>query len=392
MKKVNYLVGNSEFSLDPFEPFCKEVCNFLNSLSKELNLAKNIKNYPDLKALSFWCRNKNISKLKKNFNVEKNRVGLGTIFHVTPANIPTNFAYSLIFGLLTGNSNVVKVPSKEFEQVNIICSLIKKILKKKNIFLKNKITIIRYKNNNEFTKKISSLCNARVIWGGDQTINSLRNFKINERAIDITFADRYSFCVMDASKMEKMSDFELRNLVQRFYNDTYLVDQNACSSPHLIIWLGQNSKKLKERFWKELYDLVKIKYKFTESALVEKYTDLCKYAASLNNIKNIQKFDNLIYKIELKKVDKNNHDNRGKWGLFFEYNLKNLIGIKHIINNKYQTLTYYGVDKLLLKRFVLQNNLKGIDRIVPIGQSLNISLLWDGYDILNILSRGIEIQ
>jgi len=197
---------------------------------------------------------------------------------------------------------------------------------------------------------------------------------------------------MDASKMEKMSDFELKNLVQRFYNDTYLVDQNACSSPHLIIWLGKNSKKLKERFWKELYDLVKIKYKFTESALVEKYTDLCKYAASLNNIKNIQKFDNLIYKIELKKVDKNNHDNRGKWGLFFEYNLKNLIGIKHIINNKYQTLTYYGVDKLLLKKFVLQNNLKGVDRIVPIGQSLNISLLWDGYDILNILSRGIEIQ
>ena len=102
------------------------------------------------------------------------------IFHVTPANIPTNFAYSLIFGLLTGNSNVVKVPSKNFEQVNIICSSIKRILKKKNSFLKNKITIIQYKNNNEFTKKISSLCNARVIWGGDQTINSLRDFKIKK--------------------------------------------------------------------------------------------------------------------------------------------------------------------------------------------------------------------
>ena len=192
--------------------------------------------------------------------------------------------------------------------------------------------------------------------------------------------------------MKKMSNFELKNLVQRFYNDTYLVDQNACSSPHLIVWLGKNSKKLKNFFWSELSDLVKIKYKFNESALVEKYTDLCKYAASLNHVKNIQKFNNLIYKIELKKISKNNHDNRGKWGLFFEYNLKNLIGIKHIINNKYQTLTYCGVDKLLLKKFVLQNNLKGIDRIVPIGQSLNISLLWDGYDILNILSRGIEIK
>ena len=117
------------------------------------------------------------------------------VFHITPANIPTNFAYSLIFGLLTGNSNIIKVPSKNFKQVDIICSVIKKILKKNSSFLKNKITIVKYKDNNMFTKEISSICNARVIWGGDQTINSLREFKIKERSIDITFADRYSFFV-----------------------------------------------------------------------------------------------------------------------------------------------------------------------------------------------------
>ena len=392
MEKVNYLVGNSDFSLDPFEPFSKEACVFLNNLSNELNSLKNIKDYPDLKALSFWCRNKNISKLKKNFNLEKNRLGLGVVFHITPANIPTNFVYSLIFGLLTGNSNIVKVPSQKFEQVSIICLLIKKILKKTNILLKNKITIVQYKNNNEFTKKMSSLCNARLIWGGNQTINNLREFKINERTLDVTFADRYSFCIMDQEKMRNMKDIELKYLVNRFYNDTYLVDQNACSSPHLIVWLGKNSKSVKEKFWKKLYELVKIKYKFTESALVEKYADLCKYATHLNNIKSIKKFDNLIYKIELKNVDINNHNYRGKWGLFFEYSLNDINGIKHIINNKYQTLTYYGVDKLLIKKFVLENNLKGIDRIVPVGQSLNIGLLLDGYEISNLLSRGIEIQ
>ena len=392
IEKVNYLVGNSNFCLEPFEPFSKDVCSFLNNLSNELNSVKNVKNYPDLKALSFWCRDKNISKLKKNFNLEKNRLGLGIVFHITPANIPTNFVYSLIFGLLTGNSNVVKVPSKKFEQVSIICSLIKKILNKKNIFLKNKITIVRYQNNNDFTKKMSSLCNARVIWGGNETINNIREFKIKERTIDVAFADRYSFCIMDQDQMKKMNDLELKNLVHGFYNDTYLVDQNACSSPHLIVWLGKNSQSIKEKFWKKLYDLVKIKYTFTESALVEKYTDLCKYATLSSNIKNIKKFDNLIYKIELKKIDKNNHNYRGKWGLFFEYNSKDINEIKYIINNKYQTLTYYGIDKFLIKKFVLQNNLKGIDRIVPVGQSLNIGLSWDGHDMLNVLSRGIEIQ
>ena len=35
-----------------------------------------------------------------------------------------------------------------------------------------------------------------------------------------------------------------------FYNDTYLFDQNACTAPHLIIWLGndENIEIAKEYF------------------------------------------------------------------------------------------------------------------------------------------------
>ena len=92
---------------------------------------KDIRNYPDLKALAFWCRLKNILKLKK-LNTEKNKkIGLGLVFHIiTPSNIPTNFVCSLIFGLLSGNSNIIKVPSKDFNQIKIICAIISKVLKK----------------------------------------------------------------------------------------------------------------------------------------------------------------------------------------------------------------------------------------------------------------------
>ena len=392
IKDVKFLVGSLNYSLRPFEPFSKIVINFLNDFSKELNLIKEIKNYPDLKALAFWCREKNILRQKKNFNLEENRIGLGLVFHLTPSNIPTNFLYSLLFGLLTGNSNIVKVPSRDFDQINIICKIINKVLKK-NIFLKNKITIVKYKkDNDDFTKKLSLVCNARIIWGGNKTINNIRKFKIQERSKDITFADRYSFSVINSEKIEKMNNFELSNLVQRFYNDSYLVDQNACSSPHLIVWLGKKIKNTKEKFWNKLFDLVKAKYKLADSASIEKYSELCKYALSIKNIKSVQRYDNLIYRVQLNKVEKNNHDNRGKWGLFFEHEVNNLNEIKNIINEKYQTLTYHGVEKSLLKNFVIKNKLKGIDRIVPVGQSLDISLLWDGHDILSVLSRGIEIR
>ena len=66
--------------------------------------------------------------------------------------------------------------------------------------------------------------------------------------------------------------------------------------------------------------------------------------------------------------------------------------LKKIVNKKYQTLTYFGIDSKLLKNFIIKNKLKGIDRIVPVGQSLDISLTWDGYDIISTLSRGIEIK
>ena len=135
-KDIKYLVGSSKFDYSPFEPFSPKIVNFLDDFSKELNLIKNINEYPDLKSLAFWCRNKNISKLKKEFNKNKNRIGLGLVFHITPSNIPTNFVYSLIFGLITGNSNVVKVPTNNFEQINMVCKIIKKLLKKKYLFLK----------------------------------------------------------------------------------------------------------------------------------------------------------------------------------------------------------------------------------------------------------------
>ena len=100
----------------------------------------------------------------------------------------------------------------------------------------------------------------------------------------------------------------------------------------------------------------------------------------------------MIYRISLKNINDNNHNYRGKWGLFFEHNPKDINQIKKIINEKYQTLTYFGLNKVFLKKFVLENKLKGIDRIVPLGQSLDIGFIWDGHDILRELSRIIEIK
>ena len=83
---------------------------------------------------------------------------------------------------------------------------------------------------------------------------------------------------------------------------------------------------------------------------------------------------------------------KGKWGVFFEYNSNNLNQINKIINKNFQTLTYFGFKKDNLVSHIIDNKLKGIDRVVPVGQSLNINLLWDGYDLSKSLTRVIGLE
>ena len=96
--------------------------------------------------------------------------------------------------------------------------------------------------------------------------------------------------------------------------------------------------------------------------------------------------------LELKEIEIQNHKFRGKWGFFYELNVSSLDQLKHQINSRYQTLSYFGIDKDELKNFIFKNNLNGIDRVVPIGQTLDMNLFWDGYDINRILTRVIDIK
>ena len=394
MEKIKFLVGNKEIKKISLSPYDKEVLDFLVDLSEDLNLTKDIKNYPDIKTFAFFCRNKNLIKLKKNFLVSSRdiRLGLGLIFHITPSNIPTNFAYSLIFGLLTGNSNIVKVPSRDFKQIDIISKSINKILSKKYKKVKEMIKIVKYKNNESFTKKISSICDARLIWGGDQSIENIRKYNLHASAIDLTFADRYSLCIIDTKKFLRSKYDNLTRIVERFYNDTYVADQNACSSPHMVLWLGKKSHKAKSKFWEELSKLVEKKYNLTHDAAIEKYTELCKKIINDKNVKSFRTYTNNVYTVVLKNLNGSLDTYRGKWGFFYEYDIKKLEQIKKYINKKFQTLTYFGVEKVDLKDFIIKNKLQGIDRIVPVGQALDIGFYWDGYDINNILTRVVDIR
>ena len=191
-------------------------------------------------------------------------------------------------------------------------------------------------------------------------------------------------------KLTKLSAKDLFKVAQQFYNDTFLMDQNACSSPHMLVWLGKKGEKTINKFWTALEEYVQKNYEMESISVIEKYTKLCQTAIGLGNTFELIGFDKLIYRISLNELPENIHEFRGNCGFFFEYEVSSLEEICHIINNKYQTLTYFGLEQAFLVDFVVGNKLNGIDRIVPIGKALDIDLVWDGFEVISSLSRIIN--
>ena len=109
LDNLDIVAGSKQLNITPEIPFNNISLTFLNELSNILRKSATAKNYPDLMAFSFWCRKGHLEKLKrKQANIER-RLGRGLVFHIAPSNVPLNFGYSYIFGLLAGNVNVVKM-------------------------------------------------------------------------------------------------------------------------------------------------------------------------------------------------------------------------------------------------------------------------------------------
>ena len=376
------------------EIFSNEVIIFLDSLSKELLGNLDIKEFPDVATFAFFCRKANLLKLKKLYvNQEVIRLGRGVVFHIAPSNVPVNFAYSLVSGLLAGNVNVVKVPSKDFKQINLICKMISKISVKKEFKnIANQIVLVKYDKNSTNTNVFSSICDARVIWGGDNTINHIRESLMPAKAFDITFVDRYSFCVINAN--EYLQEENKEQIAQGFYNDTYLFDQNACTAPHLVIWIGSddNVEKSKIIFWNLVTNLVVKKYEKIPSVIaVNKLTSFYSQAFDMDDVKINKSDDNSLWRIQLNKLSKEIEGYKCTSGYFSECSIDSINELNRIVTRKYQTMSYYGFKKIELTQFVRESKLSGIDRIVPIGRTLDFSLIWDGYDLIRSLSRVCDV-
>lgn len=397
LDRLSYLVGGKDTlrgicGTAAKKPFDETIIDYLNDVSKVLMADRDAKAFSDVVTFAFWIRKAAAAKLKEQFDKNDGNIhlGRGVAFHIAPSNVPVNYAYSLAAGLLTGNANVVRVPSKDFPQVRIINRAMNDVLgMEAHAGIRDYICLVRYDRDREVNDLLSELSDTRIVWGGDATIAELRKSPMGPRASEITFADRFSIAVIDSGCYLARTDQQ--KIAEDFYNDTYLTDQNACTSPRMVVWTGAQTARAKEVFWKNLHALVRTKYTFQPIQSVNKLTSGYLLAASYEGVKIVPGPDNLIVRVQLPAISNRLMELKDNSGYFFEYDCGDILELTDLCSDiRCQTIAYIG-DRAMFTP-LLESGVKGIDRIVPVGQTMDFDFIWDGYDLYERLTRTVSIQ
>ena len=132
------------------------------------------------------------------------------------------------------------------------------------------------------------------------------------------------------------------------------------------------------------------RYELAAVVAVDKLTAACRTAMKLEGARIVPTPNNWVIRVRVKNLCPELYDLRSPGGFFLEYAAPTLDALRDFVTPRVQTLSYWGFQPEELRHFVLENRLTGIDRIAPVGHTMDFALTWDGYDLIRTLSRSVS--
>jgi Acyl-CoA reductase (LuxC). len=193
---------------------------------------------------------------------------------------------------------------------------------------------------------------------------------------------------LSAHAVLELGEDALRKLCLDFFNDTYLVDQNACSSPNVIFWQGSpvDCKAARVLFWDALGRHLSSTYKLDPLARIDRSLDvMALVGVARNSVDVAQDYDDIW-------LLSNSHlrGQKLRFGMFLEIEIDELAQLSKFLRDNEQTLSVFGVDQELVFD-ALKADMSCVDRIVPVGRALDIGFNWDGREMLSLFSKKIQV-
>ena len=380
--------------------FDDQVVAFCGALSRELLGVPGSRDLPAVVALGYWLRPASVERAREAFRAQEDAhtilVPRGTVFHVTPANVDTMFAYSWIPALLTGNANVVRLSGRVTDVTRRLLDSVARVIEGPAFEdLRRRNQLVFAGHDDRISRALSSVADVRVVWGGDATVQHFRAFPLPPRGRDVTFPNRHSLAIIDADAVEAADDEDIAALADRFFNDAYWFDQGACSSPRLVVWSSPGAggaEAPRRRFKAAVGDAIRRRGYVAQTGIaIEKMVLGYRRAAAADGVR-YERDSNEATWVELPDLDLYDRATCGG-GIFFEFVSYDLeTDLSALVRPEDQTAACFGLRQDVVRALARRLNGRGIDRWVPIGRALEFGRIWDGYDLLQEFTRRVVVD
>lgn len=101
--------------------------------------------------------------------------------------------------------------------------------------------------------------------------------------------------------------------------------------------------------------------------------------------------DNYIVRVMVPRAELRLMDLKDNSGFFFEYDCDDIMEIRDLCDNTHcQTIGFLGNREQILP--LIASGVRGVDRIVPIGKTMDFDFIWDGYNLVERMTRTIKIN
>lgn len=398
LSSIEIIVGeniNNVLKQRNIKIFDDRIVKYLSIFSSLIQ--KEINNDNDLIAFAgfaFWIRESNLLRLKGNYKDFEKRFGRGVSLHITPSNIVTNSLYSFAFGLLSGCPSIVRISSKNKDIIRKIIGLIRtNEISDKFCFVEKLYSFITYQHSDEINNYLSKKVDVRLLWGGDQTIDKFKSYETKSTCIDLPFPNRTSSAYIEMEALNKLTSKELDRISEALAKDIFIFAQRACSSPFLIY---VNINKLNEYDLTNFFKIVNNKIKnYNGSILKYSILDHFKGSADLtlnvpNNSKAFLISDYLtVIKINQSEIDKL-INYKPFYGCLVYIPIESIEQLSTILPTSNQTCILIPFSDEIANNIMQIVGPLGTNRLVRAGDSVNMHLFWDGYDIVGSLSQYVQ--
>ena len=348
-------------------------------------------------ALGYWLRRANVDSLAENFERRQRAapdtvfVPAGRVFHVAPGNVDTVFVYSWALSYLCGNQNVVRVSSSQNDLQSRLLALLSQLMRD-DAELAAGNRFCTYEHDERINEALSLWSTHRVLWGGDETVTQLRAVPLSPHASERVFGSKFSYGVISMAAYLTASADTVDRLAAGFFNDIFWFDQMACSSPHLLIWIGsvEQLDPALDRFHRALAkEIERRRYRGAASSAMHRLNFVFNRACEVDLRADLNHAEFLAVRLPDGPV----------WskeicgaGLFAHRRADHLLQVAELGGQGDQTVTHFGFSREDLRELARKAGAKGVDRFVPVGEALTFDPVWDGYDLIGDFLRHVIVR